>query len=361
MHSQTKLADFSGQVLYIGLDTHKQNWKVSIRTRDLHLKTFSMDPSPEQLYKYMNTHYPNARYKSVYEAGFCGYWIHRQLLSYNFENIIVNPADVPSTNKERDRKSDPIDSAKLSRERANDSLTGIFVPDTQHEALRCLHRLYEQNTKRITQMKNRIKGYLHFTGIKIPREYDKPYWSKNFLGFLASIKFLETISKTVMESYLNDLCIARTTRNTLLREIRKASKSIPVIQLLSTAPGISLTTAFTLYVELVDIKRFKTFDQLASYVGLVPSTYSSDTTVVVGGVTMRHCSHLRSILIECAWIAIRNDPALLSAYNELTKHMRKTAAIIRIAKKLLNRIRFVWQNQTAYVKGIVAVEARSKV
>src|SRR5664279_1338076 len=101
---------------------------------------------------------------------------------------------------------------------------------------------------------------------------------------------------------------------------------------------------------------YRNIDHLASYVGLVPSTHSSDTTVLVGGVTRRHCTHLRSTLIECAWVAIRNDEALLCAYNKLTKHMKKTAAIIRIAKKLLNRIRFVWKSKTEYVKGIVAIE-----
>jgi len=99
----------------------------------------------------MTSHYPGGRYVSVYEAGFCGFWIHRELTKLAFENIIVNPSDVPSTNKERDRKPDLIDNGKPSRERAHNSLTGIFVPDVHEEALRCLTRLYKQNTRRTTQ------------------------------------------------------------------------------------------------------------------------------------------------------------------------------------------------------------------
>jgi len=193
MYSQTRSPDFSGQELYVGIDTHKKNWKVTVRTRDTHIKTFSMEPSPEKLNNHLTQHYPKGTYRSTYEAGFCGYWIHRKLKSYNIDNIIVNPADVPSTNKERDRKSDPIDSAKLSRELANHSLTGIFVPDVHQEALRNLHRVYEQNTQRTTQIKNRIKGYLHFTGIKLPEEFDKPCWSNNFLKFLLEIPFTEPL------------------------------------------------------------------------------------------------------------------------------------------------------------------------
>jgi transposase len=356
MSLKTTLPDFKGQVFHVGLDTHKSNWKVTVRTKDIHLKTLSINPSPEELNKYMNRHYPNGTYKSVYEAGFCGYWIHRKLTEYNFKNIIVNPSDVPSTNKERDRKSDPIDSSKLSRELANGSLKGIYIPDAHHEAMRCLHRLYKQNTRRMTQIKNRIKGFMHFIGIKLPEEFDRVCWSNNFMKFLENIQFSEPHNRIVMDTHIADLIHARKTRISILRHIRKASKEVPIIQLLKTVPGIGTLTAFTLYSELVDINRFNNFDNLASFVGLVPSTHASDTTVITGGISPRHCQHIRSALIESSWVAIRNDEALLSAFNQLVKHMPKSDAIIRIAKKLLNRIRFVWKNKTPYVNGIVEIQ-----
>jgi transposase len=356
----SKQPDFSGQTIYSGIDTHKVNWKVTTCTNDIHLKTFSMNPSPSELYKYMCSHYPNGKYVSVYEAGFCGYWIHRELTKYSFKNIIVNPSDVPSTNKERDRKSDPIDSAKLSRELAKNSLTGIFVPDVHHESMRSLNRLYKQNTRRTTQIKNRIKGYLHFTGTKLPVEFDRACWSNNFLTFLSNIKFPDPIAKIVMDTHLDDLKHARKTRSTIFKQIRKAAKEVPVIKLLITVPGVGLLTAYTLYAELVDIHRFKNLDNLASYVGLVPSTQSSGTTLIVNGMSNRHCQHLRSALIESAWIAVRNDSALLYSFNELAKKMKKTDAIIRIARKLLNRICFVWKNNKPYVTGTLEVSKNPK-
>jgi transposase len=356
MSLKTTLPDFKGQPFHVGIDTHKSNWKITIRSKDIHLKTLSINPSPEELNKYMKHHYPNGIYKSVYEAGFCGYWIHRKLTEYNFENIIVNPSDVPSTNKERDRKSDPIDSSKLSRELANNSLTGIYIPDAHHEALRCLHRLYKQNTRRMTQIKNRIKGFMHFIGIKLPEEFDKVCWSNNFMIFLENIRFSEPDNRIVMDVHIADLRHARKTRNSILYHIRKVSKDVPTIQLLKTVPGVGSLTAFALYSELIDINRFKNVDKLASYVGLVPSTHSSDTTVITGGMSRRHCKHVRSALIESAWVAIRNDQALLSAFNQLIKSMPKSEAIVRIAKKLLNRIRFVWKNKMPYVNGIVEIQ-----
>ena len=135
------------------------------------------------------------------------------------------------------------------------------------------------------------------------------------------IPVADQLNRTIIDAHLNDLQLARKTRSAL-QQIRTISKSLPVIALLTTVPGVGLLTAFTLYVELVDIQRFPNFDKLASYVGLIPSVQSSDETVTVRGITERHCRHLRSILIESAWIAIRNDEALLHSFNQLIKLFR---------------------------------------
>jgi uncharacterized membrane protein YecN with MAPEG domain len=58
-------------------------------------------------------------------------------------------------------------------------------------------------------------------------------------------------------------------------------------------------------------------------------------------------------LIEAAWVAVRRDPVLLLAFNGYCKRMRKTKAIVKIARKLLNRIRYVLKNQVEYVPGVV--------
>lgn len=125
------------------------------------------------------------------------------------------------------------------------------------------------------------------------------------------------------------------------------------VRILKTVPGVSVLTAMTLLTELYDISRFKTLDKLCSYVGLIPNTDSSGETDRKTGMTGRRNNHLRGILIESAWTAVRKDPALMMAFNELCKHMTKTNAIVRIARKLLNRIRYVLKNQQEYVPAVV--------
>jgi transposase len=127
-----------------------------------------------------------------------------------------------------------------------------------------------------------------------------------------------------------------------------SDKTRCIIQYLLSIPGIGFLTAITLYTEIMDIKRFSNFDQLASFVGLTPLCRSSGEKNTDTGITTRRNGYLRHLLIEAAWIAACKDPAMLKSFTELTKRMKRSNAIIRISKKLLNRIRYVWINEKRY-------------
>jgi transposase len=105
--------------------------------------------------------------------------------------------------------------------------------------------------------------------------------------------------------------------------------------------------------EIEDINRFKTLDQLCCYIGLVPMTRSSGEKENAGNITQRKNTTLRTAIIESSWVAIRNDPALMLAYQQLHKRMVPQKAIVRIAKKLTNRIRYVLKNKKTYECTIV--------
>lgn len=353
MSTKTKSLNFSGQIFNVGIDVHKNNWKITVRSNGMFFKQMSIDPSPKVLATTLNNLFPNGKFNSVYEAGFSGYWAHRQLSALGINNIIVNPADVPTTNKEKDRKDDPIDSNKLSRELGNGSLKNIYIPTEEQEGLRSLSRLLDQYRKRSTQIKNRIKSYLHFTGIEIPPQDETSHWSNAFINFLKNIKFSTEYHHDTMACHIDELMKVRQQKLKLIKRIRTISKNDEILQLLRSIPGIGLLTAFTVYAELININRFRNFDHLASFVGLVPSVSSSNEKVIVKGITFRHAKYLRYMLIESSWHAVRKDPALSMSYLNLCKRMAKQKAIIRIAKKLLSRIRYVWKNKTAYNIGIV--------
>jgi transposase len=352
---QVKQLDFSGQKIFCGIDIHKKSWKVCIRSEQMELKTFSQNPSAIELVKHLRKNYPSANYQVVYEAGFCGFSPQREFSKEEIRCIIVHPADVPTTDKEKQRKSDGVDCRKLSTTLIDGKLTGIYVPGIEQQDDRSVIRAYQQFVKDQTRCKNRIKGWLSFQAISIPDDDEYKYWSNNF------IKWLNELSLTPSAKISLDLLIQsyEQTRKMVLvatRQVRLLSRQQRYkekIKLLRSIPGIGEIAALLFATEIGDISRFKTFDQLCDYIGLVPKVHGSGERQTVLGLTHRGHHKLRETLIEASWVAIRLDPAMTMAFNEITKTMKKTKAIIKIARKMLNRIRFVMKSQTEYVIAVV--------
>jgi len=317
-----------------------------------------MNPSPIELFKYLSKHYPDGTFNIVYEAGFSGFWPQRKFNELGFHCIVVNPADIPSSNKEKVVKTDPTDSRKLARELENNSLKPIYIPDVYAEQLRSLMRLRFQLVQTQTRIKNRIKMLLYNYGIVIPKEHlNNSRWSGYFISWLHSVKLSCNAGQLTLSNHLLQLQQCRENLNVVLHQLRAEAKNKsiePIIDSLVTVPGIAFITAMSLFTEIIDIKRFKSFDHLASFVGLVPSLYSSGETEYSRGISFRQNKFLRPIIIESAWIAIRKDPAITLVYSQLIKQMPKQKAVIKIAKKLLSRIIHVWIQQEQYQFALVA-------
>lgn len=349
--------DFRNQDFYLGIDVHKRTWIIAIICNGIVLKRFSMDPDPHQLGEHMRSNYPGGNYFSVYEAGFSGYWIDKGLKNEGIQNIIVNPADIPTKNKERVRKTDKIDARKLARELSSKNLESIYIPGDLQQELRSLSRLRIQLVKEQTRVKNQIKSMLMLYGKKIPEDFEKKGWSKRFLQYIEDFEFNTAAGKSCLQ-----INIERFNRNhqllkEVLRNIRKNFRDYGFEDLwnkLMSVPGISFLTSIALITEIMDINRFQKLDELCSYVGLVPSMRNSGETEMTMGLCKRRSKYLRNLLIESAWAAVKVDPALTMCYNNLIKKMTKQRAIIKIAKKLLNRIRFVWKNNQEYQTALVA-------
>ena len=357
MQNKSKQLNFSGQNIYIGLDTHLKSWKATIRVGDTFFKTFSQDPYPKILSTYLKKNFPGAKYFSAYEASFSGFSAHRELNKLGIKNIVVNPADIPTTDKERKQKEDARDSRKIAEQLAASKLVAIYVPSIETESDRTMLRFRRTLIKEIARNKNRIKSFLYYNGITIPEQFaGKKYWSKRFTKWLQELELPSESARITFTEIIEVVEFLREKQYQILKKIKELSQTKSYkknTDLLISIPGIGLTTAMSFLTEIEDVSRFKNLDKLCSFVGLVPMTNSTGEHEAVGGITKRQNKILRSLIIESSWIAIRNDPALMLAYQELIKRMKPTEAIIRIAKKMLNRIRYVLKNQEFYEFAVV--------
>ena len=345
---------FAGQTIYCGLDAHKTNWKINCRMDDMEIASFSQNADALLLKKHMNKNYPDAKIKVVYEAGFCGFGIQRSLQELGIECIIVNAADVPSTDKERKRKDDKRDARKLSRELADGDLKSIYVPDQSMEHARSLVRQRHRLMQDQTRCKNRIKHLLMFSGLRIESTQER--WSQKYLKQLRQLdcgtEALRSALDLAVEQYQQIRKLLKEA-TLLMRKLSKQEPFITVQKYLQSIDGIGIINGMTIQTELQDIYRFKTLDSLCDYAGFVPDISSSNDTVVIKGITHRCNEFLREAIVESSWMLLRKDPAMLMKYNEYRKRMNPNKAIIRIGKHLLSRIRYVWKKQIEYERGIV--------
>jgi len=354
--SKDSKLDFTGQPIYIGLDVHKKFWRVSIYTRYGEYQNFNQPPSVAALLHYLRHHFPGAVYYAVYEAGFCGFWIHEQLGQMGIHCIVVNPADVPTGNKERRRKGDRVDCRKLARGLCHKDLKGIHVPPRLKLEDRTLVRTRLSMGRKQTRCKNQIKAMLLFYGIEIPEEREMGHWSRRFIQWIQGVRLQRASGDMALQIHLEELIHLRQGIAKLNRAILALSRTpeyLSWVRLLKTIPGISTLTAMILLTELGEIVRFRSINQLCSFVGLIPDIQGSGDKEHVTGITPRRHSHLRWLLIEASWIAVRKDPALMEAFDQYGKRMLKSKAIIKVAKKVLNRIRYVLKNEAEYVTCVI--------
>jgi transposase len=135
----------------------------------------------------------------------------------------------------------------------------------------------------------------------------------------------------------------------LMQEVEYSDQA----KLVTSAPGIGSVNAAMFVLEVGDIRRFKGFDQLNDFVGLCPDSKSSGETNRHTGITSRRHKQLRRCLVQAAWQSVRRDPAMLEAFQQLCNRMSSNKAIIRIARKLLRRIRRILLTGIPYQMGVV--------
>jgi transposase len=356
MTQHTKV-DYSGQHIFVGIDVARKGWVVTILTETIEHQTATRPPSVESLASYLFTHFPGATYHAVYEAGFSGFWIHEAFKRLGIACCVVNPGDVPTTDRERVFKTDRIDSRKLANSLRAGLLGSIHVPSRDVQEERSLLRLRQSLVRKQTRCKNQIKALLCLYGINVPADVMNAHWSKRYLAALEQIQLDTTSGTYTIRTYLAELTLLRESVATTTREIRTLAQTDRYrdnVRWLISIPGISTLTAMILLTEIDDVRRFSDSDHLASYVGLVPGERSSGEQEIITGISRRRNTFLRTALIESAWVGVRKDPVLLQCFNELAHRMAKQKAIVRIARKLLNRIWFVLIHQTNYRPAMAA-------
>jgi transposase len=200
------------------------------------------------LYNYLQNNFPGANYHSAYEAGFCGVWIHNQLKALGIDNMVVNPGDIPTTDKELRQKTDPVDSNKIARSLRCMELHPIYIHSQASLKSRSLLRVRASIVKRVSSIKHQIKSELYFNGIHYPDEFADPvkHWSRRFINWLKTeVSLNEYINQEAFDLRMEEYEQRRAQLLKATRTLRALSGSETYdkqIKLIRSVPGIGLIT-----------------------------------------------------------------------------------------------------------------------
>ncbi|MBG6212046.1 transposase [Labrenzia sp. EL_126] len=205
----------------------------------------------------------------AYEAGACGYSIHRQITGLGHDCVVVAPSRVPKKSADR-IKNDRRDALTLARLLRAVELSPIWVPDTAHEAMRDLIRARHVAARDLQKTRQTIQSFM----LRQDRRFDGRPWTKGHLRWLRRQSFAQPAQFIALESYLDSAERAVMRCDHLETEIKSQLRNWSLreqVSALQSFRGIALTTTVTLVAEIGDIQRFATPRALMAYIGLVPN------------------------------------------------------------------------------------------
>ena len=335
---KSMIKQVQGEELFVGIDLHKLRWHVTIRTADVEIFCNSIVGRWEDLRRVINR-YKGCRIHAVYEAGYFGFSLYDHLTKYGVECIVTPPSLIPQEHGNR-VKTDRLDSRKLARLLAKGLLKSIWVPSAKERFHRQVIRRRRQLVGDRVRTQNRIKSEFCFYGIDLPVARSK--WSQVYFANLQRIKFknhwMQKSFNQLLEQY--EFLSAQIDKQTqLLKQLAQLPLYCDRVKILRSIPGIGLLTAMEILLELQDFSRFRRVEQLAAYVGLTPSQYSSADKIRMGRITGAGKNTVRSALVESCWLLIRKDKAMRRKYEQIKARAGGKRAIVAIARKLILCIR----------------------
>jgi len=211
------------------------------------------------------------------------------------------------------KKTDKQDCYLLALYLSKGMLPKCRIMDSQRAEVKSLVGTRDKLVKLRTTLKNKVHTILNAHGITSHKES------------LTSNKGLERVKqyqlpdlvKIELAVLLDQIKYLNEGIEKIEHELKKPERQLPGHQNLVSIKGIGDTGASVLLSVIGNVEDFANAKKLCAYFGLVPRVHQSDEKEYQGRITKRGSKLGRTILVQCALIALRYNPILRAFYDRL--------------------------------------------
>jgi transposase len=320
---------------YVGFDIHENSFYGTIMDKHGELITEGDVKYSKEGVKNFLGFLPSTKFKIAIEACGLSRGVYNLLTELGYDVVQANPL---KTNRiAGKKKTDKVDSKTLADLLRTGYLPLIYVPSDEILKLRDIARHRVKLVRMRAGNKVRIKSYLSRDGKKFPGGWNKET--------MASLREMDPL----IENLVNIIEVIDEQIKPIDRKIRSIAKNNYQMTLIQTIPGIGEISAFLIFEEIGDVKRFDNPKSLVSYAGLCPGVYQSgDTSYDV--INYANNKYLKWILMECAGRAATLDSRYMTHFTKVNSRKGWKIARRSLARKMMTDVWHIMSDEEPYRK-----------
>ena len=284
--------------------------------------------------------------RCVVEAAPLAEWLCLVVEELGHKIDIIDPRQAKVITHSK-KKTDKIDARKLAELARSGWYNRVHRKSGRAREMRSYMTARKELVKLALASAASIRGILRAHGIKVPLGGGQDFVS----NVRAASKRLPAMVQRAVRPLLKVWIEAKTAERKLYDEIPRHTRGVPEVKLLQSVPGVGPATAAVFVATIDDPRRFKSAEQVASYVGVVPKVHQSGETEYRGRITKEGDSLLRWLLVEAAHSLLTqvsgNHP--LKAWGlRLAAQKGAGKARVAVARKLSGLLYRIWLSGKPY-------------
>jgi transposase len=314
----------------IGLDVHREFAQVAIWENGRVRQAGQVEICGESLRVFADSLGPED--EVAIEATCNTHAIVRELAPRVARVIVSNPMKTRAIAEAR-VKTDKVDAAVLAELLAADYLPSVWVADEDTQALRRQVARRTQLVRQRTRLKNQVQAILHRNLVeRCP--FTDLFGVKGRCWL--SDQHLPADEHHAVEALLRQLDFHGQELRIIDAHLGRIALQRGEVRRLMTIPGIDATVALSLVAAVGEFRRFRTPEQLVSYLGLNPRVKQSGGKAANHGRITKHGrAHARGMLVEAAFTASKVPGPLRAFYQRVRARRGTQIAIVATARKLV--------------------------